>query len=57
MNMSCVPLAGNFLNNNKTNFGSLVFDTIKMDCKLARFFVCDHIRLVIAKAYFEMLWK
>ena len=35
--MSRVSLAGNFLNNNKTNFRNLVFDTSEMDCKLARF--------------------
>lgn len=36
--MSRISLAGNFLNNNKTNTKSLVFDTIEMDCKLACFF-------------------
>ena len=51
--MSCVPLAGNFLNKNKTNFRNLMFGTIKMKCKLAGFLVWEHRRLVIAKAYFE----
>ena len=37
INMSHISLAGNFLNNNKTNIKSLVFDTIEMDCKLACF--------------------